>query len=87
MSFNITSASKTHIMVAVLVTATLYQEITKEALVYISLFVTPLTCHVIVFIMHTMNQMCVICIRKEIKHIDILLILYKEKRYHRGNRK
>ena len=80
MSFNITSASKTHIMVAVLVTATLYQEITKEALVYIiSLFVTPLTSHVIVFIMHTMNQMCVICIRKEIKHIDILLILYKEK--------
>ena len=81
MSFNITSASKTHIMVAVLVTATLYQEITKETLVYIiSLFVTLLTCHVIVFIMHTMNQMCVICIRKEIKHIDILLILYKEKR-------
>ena len=80
MSFNITSASKTHIMVAVLDTATLYQEITKETLVYIiSLFVTPLTCHVIVFIMHMMNQMCVICIRKEIKHIDILLILYKEK--------
>jgi hypothetical protein len=79
-SFNIATARKTHIMVAVLVTATLYQEITKEALVYIiSLFVTPLTSHVIVFIMHTMNQMCVICIRKEIKHIDILLILYKEK--------
>jgi hypothetical protein len=34
-SFNITSASKTSIMVAVLVTATLYQEITKETLVYI----------------------------------------------------
>jgi len=69
------------IMMAVLVTATLYQEITKEALVYIiSLFVTtPLTCHVIVFILHTMNQMCVIFIRKDMKHIDILLILYKKK--------
>ena len=71
----------TQIMMAVLVTASMYQEITKEALVYIkSLFVTtPLTCHVIVFILHTMNQMCVIFIRKDMKHIDILLILYKKK--------